>query len=132
MNRATEIWSLKENHPDKSHKYLVVSFLSNTRIMQMSNEALEDVSDSCGLDTNAQTLFVTKLIGDSSNLVVQITETSVIICKLDSTIKLCQWDISDGPIICGYAVEEQVIVATKGGILVLLNILIAENAYVLK
>ena len=132
MSRATEIWSLKERHQDTAHKYLIVSFISNTRLMHMNDEGLEDVSDNCGLDLNSQTLFVTNSIGESSDIVAQITETSVIISNIGYPKKLCQWDVLNGPIICGYAVDEQVIVATKGGVLILLKILLLGNAYAFK
>jgi hypothetical protein len=100
--------------------------------MHMNDEGLEDVSDNCGLDLNSQTLFVTNSIGESSDIVAQITETSVIISNIGYPKKLCQWDVLNGPIICGYAVDEQVIVATKGGVLILLKILLLGNAYAFK
>jgi DNA damage-binding protein 1 len=70
----TGIWSLRDDSSAIHDRYLVQSFAHETRILAISEEAMEEVEDAPGLSLTSQSLLCANVMSD---LVVQVTPTEV-------------------------------------------------------
>lgn len=80
---ANGIWSLYSSENSEYHSYLVISFLSQTRVYERIGSTLEDRSATFGFKTHQSTLFASSLANDCLvqvlNSVIHITHTIGII-----------------------------------------------------
>eukprot|EP01083_Nonionella_stella_P074583 202363_1 len=114
------IWALREKTDAKFDKYLVESFIGDTRILAVSDEGLEEIEID-GFQA-AQTVFCSNVINDQ---IVQITSNCVRLISC-STMKMNSiWEPSsdlDVRINVAHANSVQILVACTGGNLILLGI----------
>ncbi|KAF6166099.1 hypothetical protein GIB67_023809 [Kingdonia uniflora] len=113
------MWSLRSSTDDIYDTFLVVSFISETRILAMNHEDELEETEIEGFSSDVQTLFCHDAV---YNQIVQVTASSVRLVKLSSK-EVAQWHS-----LAGYSVNvatanaTQVLLATGGGHLVYLEI----------
>lgn len=70
----TRVITLKANHDDDTHKYLIVSFADSTLVLSVSEGKITTVADSAGFQKSAPTVHA-QLLEDGS--MIQVTDTCV-------------------------------------------------------
>lgn len=114
------IWSLRSSTVDMFDTFLVVSFVSETRILAMNSEDELEETEIEGFVSDAQSLFCQDAIHDQ---LVQVTASSVRLVSAASRKLLTDWRVPTGfSIIVATANATQVFLATGGGNLVYLEI----------
>lgn len=114
------IWSLRSSTLDMFDTFLVVSFVSETRILAMNSEDELEETEIEGFVSDAQSLFCQDAIHDQ---LVQVTSSSVRLVSAPSRKLLTDWRVPTGfSIIVATANATQVFLATGGGNLVYLEI----------
>ncbi|GMI95411.1 damaged DNA binding protein 1A [Hibiscus trionum] len=113
------MWSLRSSTDDSFDTFLVVSFISETRIFAMNLEELEE-TEIDGFNSQVQTLFCHDAV---YNQLVQVTSSSVRLVSSISRELQDEWNpLSGYSINVATANATQVLVATGGGHLVYLEI----------
>jgi DNA damage-binding protein 1 len=112
------LWSLRSSSSEAYHKYLVVSFISETRILSAAGEELEEAIIE-GCDSQRQTLFC----GNAGDCFLQITEEGVRLIDASTLQLVTEWRAPDGEniTVCS-ANQHQLVVAVRGGKLFYLEI----------
>lgn len=114
------MWSLRASSIDIYDTFLVVSFISETRILAMNSEDELEETEIDGFDSEAQTLFCQNALHDQ---LVQITASSLRLVDAASGRQLTEWKAPPGlSINVATACSSQVLLATGGGNLVYLEI----------
>lgn len=114
------LWSLRSSTDDPHDTFLVVSFISETRVLAMNMEDELEETEIEGFYAQAQTLFCQNAINDQ---LVQVTASSVRLVSSTSRELLDQWTApADFSVNVATANASQVLLATGGGHLVYLEI----------
>ncbi|XVF00511.1 hypothetical protein REPUB_Repub04eG0007500 [Reevesia pubescens] len=114
------MWSLRSSTDDPFDTFLVVSFISETRILAMNIEDELEETEIEGFNSQVQTLFCHDAV---HNQLVQVTSSSVRLVSSISRELRHEWNApSDYSINVATANATQVLVATGGGHLVYLEI----------
>lgn len=113
------MWSLRSSTDDPHDTFLVVSFISETRILAMNLEELEETEIE-GFCSQVQTLFCHDAVYDQ---LVQVTSSSVRLVGSTSRELRNEWKAPSGySVNVATANATQVLLATGGGHLVYLEI----------
>jgi len=125
-----EIFSVKRLSTDRFHSYLIQSFSTETRVLELVG-AEEMVEASLpGLNADMPTLFAGNVVGD---LFVQITAQSARLIDCTTMLAVNEWSPPAGyRIAVGSGNMRQVMLATTGGNLIYLEIEPAEKKLVEK
>ncbi|KAK9153316.1 hypothetical protein Sjap_000796 [Stephania japonica] len=114
------MWSLRSSTDDPYDTFLVVSFISETRILAMNLDDELEETEIEGFCSEVQTLFCHDALHDQ---LVQVTATSVRLVSATSRALLNEWSAPPGfSVNVATANASQVILATGGGHLVYLEI----------
>ncbi|MQL89140.1 hypothetical protein Taro_021718 [Colocasia esculenta] len=114
------LWSLRSFTNDPHDTFLVVSFISETRILAMNSDDELEETEIEGFYAQAQTLFCQNAIHDQ---LVQVTAGSVRLVSSTTRELLDEWHAPSGfSINVATANASQVLLATGGGHLVYLEI----------
>ncbi|KAK2384523.1 spliceosome-associated protein 130 A [Trifolium repens] len=114
------MWSLRSSTDDPFDTFLVVSFISETRILAMNLEDELEETEIEGFSSQVQTLFCHDAV---HNQLVQVTSNSVRLVSSTTRELLNQWNApSDYSVNVATANATQVLLATGGGHLVYLEI----------
>jgi len=114
------MWSLRASSSDSFDTFLVVSFISETRILAMNAEDELEETEIDGFDSEAQTLFCHNAVYDQ---LVQVTASSLRLVDAKTRRQLTEWK-APAPISINVATANvsQVLLATGGGNLVYIEI----------
>ncbi|TYI95433.1 hypothetical protein E1A91_D02G279500v1 [Gossypium mustelinum] len=114
------MWSLRSSTDDPFDTFLVVSFISETRILAMNLEDELEETEIEGFNSQVQTLFCHDAV---YNQLVQVTSSSVRLVSSTSRELLNEWHAPSGySVNVATANATQVLLATGGGHLVYLEI----------
>ncbi|GMI74364.1 damaged DNA binding protein 1A [Hibiscus trionum] len=114
------MWSLRSSTDDPFDTFLVVSFISETRILAMNLEDELEETEIEGFNSQVQTLFCHDA---AYNQLVQVTSSSVRLVNSVSRELLNEWNAPSGySVNVATANATQVLLATGGGHLVYLEI----------
>ncbi|CAK9232974.1 unnamed protein product [Sphagnum jensenii] len=114
------IWSLRASSTDTFDTFLVVSFISETRILAMNADDELEETEIDGFDSDTQTLFCHNAIHDQ---LVQVTASTLRLVDAKSRRQLNEWKAPSGiSINVSTANASQVLLATGGGNLVYIEI----------
>ncbi|KAK2438447.1 DNA damage-binding protein 1a [Trifolium repens] len=114
------MWSLRSSTDDPFDTFLVVSFISETRILAMNLEDELEETEIEGFSSQVQTLFCHDAV---HNQLVQVTSNSVRLVSSTTRELLNEWNApSDYSVNVATANATQVLLATGGGHLVYLEI----------
>ncbi|KAJ7544909.1 hypothetical protein O6H91_09G098400 [Diphasiastrum complanatum] len=114
------MWSLRATSMDAFDTFLVVSFISETRILAMNTDDELEETEIAGFDSDAQTLFCHNAVHDQ---LVQITASALKLVDASSRRLLNEWRAPQGVSInVATANASQVLLATGGGNLVYIEI----------
>jgi DNA damage-binding protein 1 len=114
------IWSLRASSTDTFDTFLVVSFISETRILAMNVDDELEETEIDGFDSDTQTLFCHNAI---HNQLVQVTASTLRLVDAKSRRQLNEWKAPSGiSINVSTANASQVLLATGGGNLVYIEI----------
>ncbi|XP_022727310.1 DNA damage-binding protein 1a isoform X2 [Durio zibethinus] len=114
------MWSLRSSTDDPFDTFLVVSFISETRILAMNPEDELEETEIEGFNSQVQTLFCHDAV---YNQLVQVTSSSVRLVSSMSRELRHEWNARPGySVNVATANATQVLVATGGGHLVYLEI----------
>ncbi|CAJ2677173.1 DNA damage-binding protein 1 [Trifolium pratense] len=114
------MWSLRSSTDDPFDTFLVVSFISETRILAMNLEDELEETEIEGFCSQVQTLFCHDAV---HNQLVQVTSNSVRLVSSTTRELLNEWNApSDYSVNVATANATQVLLATGGGHLVYLEI----------
>ncbi|KAG0461871.1 hypothetical protein HPP92_020347 [Vanilla planifolia] len=114
------LWSLRSSTMDQNDTFLVVSFISETRILAMNMEDELEETEIEGFYAQAQTLFCQNALHDQ---LIQVTASSVRLVSCTTRELLDMWNAPPGfSINVATANATQVLLATGGGHLVYLEI----------
>ncbi|KAL2629921.1 hypothetical protein R1flu_014607 [Riccia fluitans] len=114
------MWSLRASSQETYDTFLVVSFISETRILAMNADDELEETEIDGFDSEAQTLFCCNAIHDQ---LIQVTAGSLKLVDAASRRQLTEWKAPPGIAInVASANASQVLLATGGGNLVYLEI----------
>ncbi|KAF4398471.1 hypothetical protein G4B88_025450 [Cannabis sativa] len=114
------MWSLRSSTDDPFDTFLVVSFISETRILAMNLEDELEETEIEGFCSQVQTLFCHDAV---HNQLVQVTSSSVRLVSSETRVLKNEWNAPSGfSINVATANATQVLLATGGGNLVYLEI----------
>lgn len=114
------MWSLRAASMDAYDMFLVVSFISETRILAMNSEDELEETEIDGFDSDAQTLFCQNVLYDQ---LIQVTASCLRLVDATSRRQLHEWKAPPGlSINVATASSSQVLLATGGGHLVYIEI----------
>ncbi|XP_073392348.1 DNA damage-binding protein 1 isoform X2 [Physcomitrium patens] len=114
------MWSLRASSSDVYDTFLVVSFISETRILAMNTDDELEETEIDGFDSEAQTLFCHNAVHDQ---LVQVTAGSLRLVNAKTRKQLTEWK-APAPMTINVATANasQVLLATGGGNLVYIEI----------
>ncbi|KAK8567775.1 hypothetical protein V6N13_105725 [Hibiscus sabdariffa] len=114
------MWSLRSSTDDPFDTFLVVSFISETRILAMNLEDELEETEIDGFNSQVQTLFCHDAV---YNQLVQVTSSSVRLVSSISRELRDEWNAPSGySVNVATANATQILIATGGGHLVYLEI----------
>ncbi|KAH7289838.1 hypothetical protein KP509_30G020500 [Ceratopteris richardii] len=114
------MWSLRASSKDVYDTFLVVTFISETRILAINAEDELEETEIEGFDSDAQTLFCQNVLHDQ---LIQVTASSLRLVDAISRRQLNEWRAPPGlSINVAAASSSQVLLATGGGHLVYIEI----------
>ncbi|KAF9588985.1 hypothetical protein IFM89_017664 [Coptis chinensis] len=114
------MWSLRSSTDDLYDTFLVVSFISETRILAMNSDDELEETEIEGFDSQVQTLFCHDAV---HNQLLQVTASSVRLVNSTSRDLCHDWKAPSGfSVNVATANATQVLLATGGGHLVYLDI----------
>jgi len=108
------MWSLRKSEDDVYDKYLVQSFIGETRILAIENEEMGEV-EIAGFKSQQQTLFCSNVIG---KMILQVTPDCVGLIDID-TMQLVHQFIPPSVITVATSNLEQVVIAVAGKLIYL-------------
>ena len=91
MEGIQGLWGLKENSQSEYDKYLITSFISETRVLAMTEEGLEEM-EMVGLNQLTRTVHCANM---SDNEFCQIGESEINLIDLNTFQRRQQWKCSD-------------------------------------
>ena len=108
------MWNLRASFHDTYDKYLVQSFINETRILAILDDEMEETSIE-GFQADAATLYAGNIV---QNLFVQVTESKLILVDCTSCLATCFWMPDDGSRITVASGNSsgQIVIALRGGI----------------
>lgn len=114
------IWNLRGGSAAQYDKFLVVSFVNETRFLAITeDEELED-AEIAGFASNSRTIYCGNVMGD---MAVQVTSTAVRLINATSLALLSEWKPpTAAQINVASCNQSQVLLATGGGRLTYLEI----------
>jgi len=113
------LWSLRESFDAEFDKYLVQSFLGETRVLEITEEELGE-TEMDGFDHQAQTILCCNVAGDG---LIQVTETSLRLVSASMKTLVKEWFPPEGQRITVAAGNaHQVVLATGGSTLIYLKV----------
>ncbi|KAH8972743.1 hypothetical protein BDL97_01G007000 [Sphagnum fallax] len=115
------IWSLQASSHDKFDSFLVVSFITETRILAINADDELEETKIDGFDSKAETLFCCTAIHEQ---LVQITAGSIRLVDANTRRHLTEW-IAPNPLVSinvATANSSQILVASGGGNLIYFEI----------
>lgn len=112
------IWSLRESFDSVYDKFLVETFVSETRILTITDDVLGE-TEIAGFDSGSHTLYCGNI---RPNVFVQITADAVRIISAESLALVSKWVPPSAKINLGHANDSQILVAMGGKHLVLLGV----------
>lgn len=68
------VWALRPSFNDKHDDMLIISFVNQTRLLQLRGNAMTQLNHHSGIDLNSRTLVAANVLGD---MVIQVTDCSV-------------------------------------------------------
>lgn len=125
-----DLFSLRRNLHDRYHRYLLQSFMAETRILELISAEEMAPASLPGLEENSRTLHASNMEGD---ILVQVTAKGVHV--LDCTTMMARpgpvWSPpSDVRISVACGNQKQLLLATTGGNLVLLAVKVEDKTLV--
>eukprot|EP00189_Rhodosorus_marinus_P000629 CAMPEP_0113959938 /NCGR_PEP_ID=MMETSP0011_2-20120614/4431_1 /TAXON_ID=101924 /ORGANISM="Rhodosorus marinus" /LENGTH=1036 /DNA_ID=CAMNT_0000971323 /DNA_START=446 /DNA_END=3556 /DNA_ORIENTATION=- /assembly_acc=CAM_ASM_000156 len=126
----TGMFSLKRKAKDPFYSYLIQSFTTETRILEMTSATEMQEAVIAGLNHSAPTLFAANTVGDT---IVQVTGDGIILLSSETMTATSEWK---PPNTCRITVAsgnvEQLLVATSDGSLISFEIDPASKSIVEK
>lgn len=117
------MWALGEHSDAMYDKYLVMSFISETRVMVLNGEELEELDTLVGFAEDTKTLCCHTMLG---GFWIQVTETQVRLISTSTFQMVDKWapEEEEGAnrISVATATSTQIVVATLGGKVYVLDI----------
>jgi len=114
------MWSLRARDSDVHDTFLVVTFISETRVLAISEEDELDETDVPGFDSGSQTLLCANT---SHNQLLQVTPTALFLVDASSRQQVATWAPPPGVAINVAAADaHQVLLGLGGGNLVHLEV----------
>ncbi|GIL77367.1 hypothetical protein Vretimale_2808 [Volvox reticuliferus] len=114
------VWSLRSHYGDEYDKYLLLTFVGETRLLALNSEEELDEAELPGFDGAAQTLWCGNLATDH---LLQVTSASVRLVDTTTLQLVSEWRPASGfAIHVAAGSPTQVVVATGGGHLVYLEV----------
>lgn len=117
-----DMWSVRRHYGDRYHAYLVQSFASETRILELVVADEMAPASLMNIDEEATTLYMGNLIGD---LIVQVTSTGVNLldCSTYAEAAAPAWTPPEGVnVLVAAGSATQLLLATTGGNLTYLEV----------
>lgn len=113
------LWSLKPTEQDTNDKYIVLSFVGETRVLAMENEELSE-TEIAPFQSNEQTIYCGNV---AHNQIIQITSKSIQLVDCATMTLAAKWSPPNDRRInvasCNYS---QCLIATGGGNLIYIEI----------
>uniref|UniRef100_A0A7S3QK85 DNA damage-binding protein 1 n=1 Tax=Dunaliella tertiolecta TaxID=3047 RepID=A0A7S3QK85_DUNTE len=114
------VWSLRQTSMDVHDKYLVLSFVGETRLLAINQEDELDEAELPGFDANMQTLWCANMANDQ---LIQVTASGVRLIDCHSRHLVSEWKPSSGGAInVATGSPTQVAVSSGGGNISLLSV----------
>jgi hypothetical protein len=114
---CTGLWSLQENED----YFLGISFVSETRVMRLSEDSLVDISESSGLMLESSSLFI-GLLPSLPKTFIQITCDGIVLSHLEVG-RLMHWKSAERILFGGVAGDgESILILTRSHILYKLKV----------
>eukprot|EP01127_Copromyxa_protea_P023248 TRINITY_DN865_c0_g1_i1.p1 TRINITY_DN865_c0_g1~~TRINITY_DN865_c0_g1_i1.p1 ORF type:complete len:1101 (-),score=191.49 TRINITY_DN865_c0_g1_i1:52-3354(-) len=121
------VWFLQPPSSKPSEKYLIMSFVGETRVLSMSGDDLEEVELE-GLQLDQQTIYCCNVV---DNQYLQVTTKGVYLVNAGTEKQSASWTPPNGDSITVCSCNsEQVILATGGVNLILLEVASSQLNYV--
>ena len=120
------IWNLRASFHDEFDKYLVQSFINETRILAITDDEMEETSID-GFISETATLYAANIM---PNFFVQVTESKVVLVDCDSVCAASIWMPSDNTsriTVASGNSSGQLVIALRGGVLVYLTLEKSES-----
>ena len=105
------MWSLRGSFDSPFDTYLVQSYISETRILEISNDQMEE-TEIAGFQSNTPTLFASNTKGDC---LIQITETQVNLVSASTKNVLSSYSPPSKITVASGNEEGQILIAMLGG-----------------
>ena len=119
------LWSLTETNNSIYHKYLIASFVSETRILYTDDEGLDEI-EMTGLLSNKRTIFTCNTVYDTF---IQIIDNEIRLISLDESSKyplISKWE-TNVKITHSICNGKQILCSLSGGNLILFEIIKDSN-----
>lgn len=115
------VWALRSKFDEKHDEMLVVSFVNQTRLLQLRGNAMTQLDFHSGIDLNCRTLVIANVVDD---MVIQVTDTTVRLMDSESQgMLLDEWIPEDHAQITVAAVNPtQCVVSIGHGKLIALQV----------
>ncbi|KAL1918845.1 uncharacterized protein VTP21DRAFT_2867 [Calcarisporiella thermophila] len=118
FNGITGIWNLKNRPEDSNDTFLVLSFVRETRLMDLGTGELEDITDTSGFDMNMSTIYASTL-PEAPGYLMQVHNDAIVITQPRRKENLD--DIKEQEVIRWTPpFEWNIVLATSGGMRVFL------------
>lgn len=125
------LWNLKYNNDDKADSFLALSYANSTRLMNVSQGELHDISEYSGLDLDVSSLCVASF-SSAPGFVVQIHRLEIVVSKpnvgLETMVEntSSRWTPPENTVIDVAAVYDTIAViglsAINGSVIILLRL----------
>ncbi|CAG8557410.1 10090_t:CDS:10 [Dentiscutata erythropus] len=128
------LWNLKYSNDDKADSFLALSYANSTRLMNVSQGELHDISEYSGLDLEVSSLCVASF-GSAPGFVVQIHRLEIVVSKpnvgleamVENTyVTSSRWTPPENTVIDVAAVYDSIVViglsTVNGSIIILLRL----------
>lgn len=122
------VWSLRQNESEVFDKFLVQSYIGETRVLAIQDEELGEVENTSDFMTNQQTLYCGNVLG---GLIVQVTSTRVILIETITWKSVFEYEVP-AAIVLASGNLHQLVLALSGGILIYLEVDTSSNTLVWK
>lgn len=111
------MWSLRPSTATEFDKYIVLSFIGETRVLAMSDEELEE-TEVPGFSSDEQTIYCKNVVNDQ---LVQITSQSVNLVNSSTLQLVTKWK-SPSKINVASCTSNQIVLGIGGGVLIYLEV----------
>jgi len=115
------MWNLRAYFHDDFDKYIVQSFINETRILAICDDEMEETSIE-GFISETATLFASNV---SPNFFVQVTERKIVLVDCETFLERCNWvppDNSSCITVASGNDSGQLVVALRGGVVIYLTL----------